>query len=99
MRAFSTFLRRTTNVECSHCKLRTRLTNRLRGHNTNRFTNIHIGSACKITTVTFRTNTVILTFTGQNRAYKNIINTSRFNSNSCSIIIDRETGGMVAGAR
>ena len=54
-------------MERSHRQLRTRLTNRLCGNNTNSFTHIHRRSACKVTTVTMGANTVTC-FTGQNRS-------------------------------
>ena len=61
-------------MERAHCKLCSRLTNRLRRDHTNSLTDIHICSTSQITTVAFATDTSFR-LTQQGRADQRLINT------------------------
>ena len=65
-RLLATTLGNTTNVECPHGELCTRLTNGLRRDDANRFTLVHQCTAGQVTTITGRTD-AIFRFTGQRR--------------------------------
>ena len=60
----------TTNVESTHCQLRTRLTNRLRSNNTCRSTEFDFFASRQVFAVTNSTN-AYWSFTSQNRAHAN----------------------------
>ena len=64
---------RTTGVESTQRQLRTRLTDRLCSNYTNSLTSLNHLARCKITPITFCTNT-LLRFTSQYRTYFNTFN-------------------------
>jgi hypothetical protein len=77
--AFRASLRRAADVEGPHRQLCSGFTDRLRGHNTDSFADIHGRSACQITAIAFCANTVVVAFAGQNRANQHFINAGCFN--------------------
>ena len=74
-----TFLRRTADMEGSHGQLRTRLTDRLRGNNAYRLSDVNRRASGQIAAIAGSANAVF-GFAGQNRTDFNLFDTGCFNN-------------------
>lgn len=88
-----------TGVECTHCKLCTRFTDRLSSDDTNCFTNFNLISCSKVLTITFNTYTK-LRFTCEYATNRNFFTyfTNCFSKSWCNSFVKGSDFSPVAGS-